>query len=79
MSETVQLRVVSLPSDEAGRGIVRIDPKVMERLGVSSGDIIEIKGKKKQLVLEHGEASLSMRVPEKSLWMVLFAAILVLE
>ncbi len=46
MSETVQLRVVSLPSDEAGRGIVRIDPKVMERLGVSSGDIIEIKGKK---------------------------------
>jgi transitional endoplasmic reticulum ATPase len=47
MPETVQLRVVSLPSDEAGRGIVRIDPKVMERLGLdSSGDIVEIHGKK---------------------------------
>jgi transitional endoplasmic reticulum ATPase len=46
MTESVQLRVVSLPSDEAGRGIVRIDPKVMERLGASSGDIVEIRGKK---------------------------------
>ncbi|MFX1576375.1 MAG: CDC48 family AAA ATPase [Promethearchaeota archaeon] len=46
MSNKIQLRVVSLPSDEAGRGIVRVDPKVMERLGVTSGDIIEIKGKK---------------------------------
>jgi transitional endoplasmic reticulum ATPase len=46
MPESVQLRVVSLPSDEAGRGIVRIDPKVMERLGASSGDIVEIHGKK---------------------------------
>ncbi|MFX1490918.1 MAG: CDC48 family AAA ATPase [Promethearchaeota archaeon] len=46
MPENIQLRVVSLPSDEAGRGIVRVDPKVMERLGVTSGDIIEIIGKK---------------------------------
>lgn len=46
MSSKIQLRVVSLPSDEAGRGIVRVDPKVMERLGVTSGDIIEISGKK---------------------------------
>ena len=46
MSSKIQLRVVSLPSDEAGRGIVRVDPKVMERLGVTSGDIIEIIGKK---------------------------------
>ncbi len=46
MSSKIQLRVVSLPSDEAGRGIVRVDPKVMERLGVTSGDIIEITGKK---------------------------------
>ncbi len=46
MSAKIQLRVVSLPSDEAGRGIVRVDPKVMERLGVTSGDIVEITGKK---------------------------------
>lgn len=46
MTDKIQLRVVSLPSDEAGRGIVRVDPKVMERLGVTSGDIIEIIGKK---------------------------------
>lgn len=46
MPEKIQLRVVSLPSDEAGRGIVRVDPKVMDRLGVTSGDIIEITGKK---------------------------------
>jgi transitional endoplasmic reticulum ATPase len=46
MSSKIQLRVVSLPSDEAGRGIVRVDPRVMERLGVTSGDIIEITGKK---------------------------------
>ncbi|MFX1244076.1 MAG: AAA family ATPase, partial [Promethearchaeota archaeon] len=46
MPEKIQLRVVSLPSDEAGRGIVRIDPKIMDQLGVKSGDIIEITGKK---------------------------------
>jgi transitional endoplasmic reticulum ATPase len=46
MSQKIQLRVVSLPSDEAGRGIVRIDPKIMDRLNVKSGDIIEITGKK---------------------------------
>ena len=46
MTKPIQLRVVSLPSDEAGRGIVRIDPKAMDRIGVTSGDIIEIRGKK---------------------------------
>ena len=46
MSKNIQLRVVSLPSDEAGRGIVRVDPKIMEQLNVSSGDIIEVTGKK---------------------------------
>jgi len=46
MPETLRLRVDSLPSNEAGRGIVRIDPHVMDRLGVSSGDIVEIRGKK---------------------------------
>ena len=30
MAKPIQLRVVSLPSDEAGRGIVRIDPKAIE-------------------------------------------------
>ena len=30
-----------------GRGIARIDPRTMQKLGVSSGDIIEFSGKKK--------------------------------
>lgn len=46
MPDEGQLRVAEIDKRNAGRGIVRIDPQVMERLKLSSGDILEINGKK---------------------------------
>ena len=43
----VQLRVSSIDERSAFRGWVRIDPRVMGQLGITTGDIIEIKGKNK--------------------------------
>ncbi len=45
MVEKIQLRVAEAYHRDAGRGIARIDPEVMEKSGLSSGDIIEISGK----------------------------------
>ena len=42
----IQLRVAEALQNDVGRGIVRIDPDVMDQLGLSSGDIVEIEGKK---------------------------------
>ena len=39
------LLVAEAKHRDAGRGIARVDSKVMEKLGLVSGDIIEIKGK----------------------------------
>ncbi|HML01935.1 MAG TPA: CDC48 family AAA ATPase [Candidatus Bathyarchaeia archaeon] len=46
MSE-VQLRVLDSRQSDVGRGIARTDLRTMQKLGVSSGDVIEILGKKK--------------------------------
>ncbi|MGA2310499.1 MAG: AAA family ATPase, partial [Candidatus Bathyarchaeia archaeon] len=46
MSE-VQLRVLDSRQKDVARGIARIDQTVMQKLGVSSGDVIEFSGKKK--------------------------------
>lgn len=46
MSE-VQLRVLDSKQRDVARGIARIDQRTMQKLGVSSGDAIEILGKKK--------------------------------
>lgn len=35
---------------DAGRGIIRIDPKDIEKLGVNIGDIVEIRGKRASVV-----------------------------
>ncbi len=43
---TVELKVAEAMKNDVGRGIVRLDPKTRDVLGVSAGDIIEIKGKK---------------------------------
>ena len=44
----VKLKVGELTSrDEYGKGIARIDTKIMRKLGIKEGDIIEIEGKKK--------------------------------
>ena len=39
------LQVAEAKHRDAGRGIVRVDSEVMQKLGLISGDIIEIKGK----------------------------------
>ncbi len=45
MSKEVSLRVAEAYYRDVGRGIARIDPLVMEDLGLQSGDVIEIIGK----------------------------------
>jgi len=43
----VQLKVLDSRQTDVARGIARIDPRTMQKLGVSSGDVIEFSGKKK--------------------------------
>ena len=43
---SITLRVAEAPSKDAGRGLARIDPHDLERLGVSIGDVVEITGKR---------------------------------
>ncbi len=43
--EDAYLRVAEAYHRDVGRGIARIDPEVMEKLGLQSGDVIEIVGK----------------------------------
>ena len=42
---TIELKVAEAMKNDVGRGIVRLDPKSRETLGVSAGDIVEITGK----------------------------------
>jgi len=51
MSEGEVLRVAEIKPQDAGRGIARIDPLVAERMSISTGDAIEIVGKKSTVVL----------------------------
>jgi transitional endoplasmic reticulum ATPase len=44
--EGVTLRIAEAQHRDAGRGIARVDKSTMKRLGLTSGDVIEIKGKK---------------------------------
>jgi transitional endoplasmic reticulum ATPase len=43
----VQLKVLDSRQRDVARGIARIDERTMQKLGVSSGDVIEFSGKKK--------------------------------
>lgn len=47
MTEEVNLRVAEAYHKDVGRGIARIDTRLMQRMGLVSGDIIEISGKSK--------------------------------
>jgi len=42
----IELRVEEAQKRDAGRFIVRIDNEAMEKLGIQTGDIVEIRGKK---------------------------------
>ncbi|TXT66869.1 MAG: Cell division cycle protein 48 [Promethearchaeota archaeon] len=44
--EGKQLRVQKAKKRDIGRNIIRIDPKTMEELGIQTGDVIAIEGKK---------------------------------
>ncbi|HUI01054.1 MAG TPA: CDC48 family AAA ATPase [Nitrososphaerales archaeon] len=56
MERAPKLRVAETSSRLVGRGLAAIDPKVMDELGLSAGDVIEItgKGKKSHAVLWTG-------------------------
>ena len=43
----VQLRVADARQRDVGRGIARISPRVMRKLGITAGDVIEIIGRKR--------------------------------
>jgi transitional endoplasmic reticulum ATPase len=44
---TIQLKVAEAHSRDVGRGIARVDPEVMDKLGMSdSGEIVGLKGKR---------------------------------
>ncbi|MCL7393150.1 MAG: CDC48 family AAA ATPase [Thaumarchaeota archaeon] len=50
-SETITLRVAEARSRDVGRGIARIDPEAMKKLGLTPGDIVEISGKRKTVAI----------------------------
>jgi hypothetical protein len=45
--ESVSLKVYEAPTRDVGRGIARIDYDTMDSIGVCTGDIVEIKGKRR--------------------------------
>jgi len=46
--KTVELKVGELTQrEEFGRGIVRIDSKSMQKIGIKEGDVIELEGTRK--------------------------------
>ncbi len=49
--KTVTLRVADALQRDVGRGIARVDPKVMEELGLTSGDALQIVGARKTSAL----------------------------
>jgi transitional endoplasmic reticulum ATPase len=50
-NQQVTLKVAETNPKFVGRGMALVDPKVMEDLSLSTGDVIEISGKKKSYVL----------------------------
>ncbi|HXG05839.1 MAG TPA: CDC48 family AAA ATPase [Nitrososphaera sp.] len=50
-NDRVTLKVAETYPKFVGRGMALIDPKVMEELGLSTGDVIEVSGKNKSYVL----------------------------
>ena len=46
-SKIATLRVAEAQGRDVGRGIARVDPKIMENLDLTPGDVIEISGKRR--------------------------------
>ena len=51
MKSTITLRVAEAHGRDVGRGIARIDPKIMEELGLTAGDVVEIAGKRRTVAI----------------------------
>jgi transitional endoplasmic reticulum ATPase len=51
MKNPVNLKVAETNPKLVGRGMALLDPAVMEEMGLSTGDVIEITGKKKSYAL----------------------------
>ncbi len=47
MSDEKAIKVAELKAGETGRGIARLDPELMDILGIKVGDIVQIDGNKK--------------------------------
>ncbi|GBE55457.1 ATP-dependent zinc metalloprotease FtsH [archaeon BMS3Bbin15] len=47
----VELKVAEAMQNDVGRGIIRLDTKTREILGISTGDIVEIDGKRKTVAI----------------------------
>jgi transitional endoplasmic reticulum ATPase len=48
--QSLSFRVAEAPAKDAGRGLARLDPQDLTRLGVSIGDVVEITGKRSTVV-----------------------------
>lgn len=51
MADGIELKVAEALQNDVGRGLVRIDSKAREGLRVSTGDIVELKGKRSTAAL----------------------------
>ncbi len=49
--ETIHLKVAEALSNDVGRGIARLGAEAREKLGVSSGDVVKLSGKKNALAI----------------------------
>ena len=47
---SILLRVAEAQPKDVGRGLARLDPQDLERLGVSTGDVVEVAGKRATVV-----------------------------
>ena len=49
--EKIELKVAEAKANDVGRGIARVDPAITDKLGLTSGDVLQITGKKKTVAI----------------------------
>ena len=50
MSNEKAIKVAELKPGETGRGVARLDPELMDILGIRVGDIVQVDGNRKTVV-----------------------------
>ena len=50
-SKEIEVRTAEALTRDVGRGIARVDPDILSKLGWETGDVIEIEGRKKTYAL----------------------------